>query len=847
MARSLSAHLQALKPEDLETLLQRRPEARRLLNGRATPDYSSLADALSRSERIRTAAASLSAFLTQLLQLALWLGPEVSAGALAEQAPGVPLEDLRAGAEDLGRWGLAFVVDRGRPAADRAWLLGGPGSTAAAITRPAGLGPLARRVLVERSPGFLSAVAHHIGLASRPHSGKEALVIEIAAALSDPERVKHLLAEAPAKSFTLFGLILSSGGMTRHELMTAGHVRWSDPPWGERRKVMTPMDWLESRGLLVFDGLTHYAGLIAVPAEVELALRGGRIFELWPSASPPQLALPPEAVAGHLGAGDPSKILAEMESVLEEWSQSRPTALQRGGLGVRELRKTAKTVGFPERYVCFLYALAAEAELIGVDSDGRVVPSPEATVWAEQPAPQRWSRLFDAWRACRLWNEQDGLVAHDKAAELLGVSRVRTAVLQELSDLPRASATNAQLLGSRIFWHQPELFHCEDCAQGLVGWVIEALLWLGTAAGPNPIRLLEPGRSAALDPAWYLPGQGGADSPPSPGVAPFATEVATCTVGADLNIIVPGPPVHELGWALSRFADLKASSPARIYLLSETSLRRALDDGMQASQISAVLERYASRGVPQNVAYLIEDTGRRHGHLVAGAAGLYLRSEDPGLLRAATADRRLAAFRPRLIAPTVAILQGDNVEKLLVTLRAAGYLPVAEDGGGILTGRGPSTQVQPLLSRSRVPCPLTRAEAVRLAHEIRVSSVRTPRAARERAASGPGAGTGTGTGTGRTILDGRSVANRREIARLVELAIQEAHVLEIAYVSTTGRHTTRCIEPMELSGGMVGAWCRLRQDERNFVLANIESARATGERFDEGESADEEIDTIDFR
>lgn len=826
MARTLSAHLQALAPDDLEALLRRRSEIRWLVSGRRRPDFDALAEVLSRPEAMRHAAMSLTKFLNQLLQLGLWLGPEVSVEALADEAPEVPLADLRAGAEELARWGLAFVVEcpgKGQ------WSLAVPAATAASVATPAGFGPLARRLLAQRTPDFLRTVAGFLGLLTRPHAGKDAQAAEIAAVLADPDRVDALLAEAPPRSQALFELIRGEGAMTRHELMTGGHVRWSDPPWGERRKIVTPLDWLESRALVIYDAETHYTGTVLVPAEVELALRGGRIFAAWPPASPPPLALPAAKAPAHAGGGDPTKILVEMGAVLEEWAATRPTALQRGGLGVRELRRSAKALNFPEPYVSFLYALAVEAGFIGVDDDGRVVPTPQASTWAAQPAPQRWARLFEAWQTSRLWSEQEGLVALDKVVGHLWVYRLRTGIVEDLASLPPGAVSDAQHLGSRTYFRQPALFHCEDCAQNLATKALEALVWLGAATGPGPASLLEPARSAVADPQWWRT--------EGPGTQAFAAEVSACTVGADMNIIVPGPPVHELGSALGRFAELKASSPARIYRLSEASLRRAFDDGMQTAEILSVLERHAPKGVPQNVSYLIEDVGRRHGHLVAGEVGLYLRSDDPGLLRSALADRRLAAFRPRLIAPTVAVLSGDSVEALLVTLRGAGYFPVAEDGGGTLRGRAAATTVRPLINLGHGAGPISRGEAATLAAAIRQATppavAAPPKAKRKPLEAGaplPG------------LLDGRTLTDRRDIVKLVELAIEEALVLEVSYLSlTSGRRTLRQIEPMVLENGALVAWCRLRDDERRFVLAGIEWARATGERYLDDAQTGEEI------
>src|SRR5207237_10091546 len=105
------------------------------------------------------------------------------------------------GAGALSRGGRALAEGKGRGSRDggRGWPLEVPASSAAAVAMPPGFGHPARRALESRSPGFLSAVARHVGLASRPRSGKGAMVAELAEALSGPQRVQELLAEAPAK------------------------------------------------------------------------------------------------------------------------------------------------------------------------------------------------------------------------------------------------------------------------------------------------------------------------------------------------------------------------------------------------------------------------------------------------------------------------------------------------------------------------------------------------------------------------------------------------------------------------------------------------------------------------
>ena len=866
MAISLAARLGALTRPDLEVLLQRRPETRQLLDAKR-PDRQALAEVIARPDAVRTAVGSLDAFLSNLLHVALWLSPDVSPAALAAQAPGVGSEVLLAGAQELSRWGLAFVVNAAAAGVNGSlgWSLEVPDCVVAAVTLPTGLGPRARAGLGLRTAASLDRTAAYLGLAHRS-TRKDGLLDEIAAALSDPHTVRRLLAEAPNGAERIFRKIRDAGGaIAWGELCAAGYVTWSQQRWAGHREPASPLEWLESRGLVMSPVPVAYTGApVALPAEVELALRGGRLFESWPSAAPPALAVAGTpglgeraAAADQAASGDPSKILADMEVLLQFWAEVRPPSLQRGGLGVRELRKCAKALDFPERYAGFLYALAAEAGLVGCDGEQRVVPLPAATHWADEPPPLRWAVLFGAWVTCMLWTEPaKGLVDVDKVVRIPSLVRLRSMLVHELAALPADAATDAAALGRRLAWRLANLVHCEECTVELARLSLEALSWLGCVSGPPRVRLLEPARSAARDPGWARAA--------GPGTACFAASVSECLVGADLSIIVPGPPVSELGAALGRFADLKASSPARVYRLSEASLRRALDGGMKAAEITAVLERHAPRGIPQNVAYLIEDVATRHGHLRAGRAGLYLRSDDPALLAGAVADRRLRAFAPRLIAPNVALLDGDSPAKLLAALRSAGYLPVEDAGAG--AGADPAAvHLRPLLTRSSFAPGMARTEAAALAGALtQVVPGKAP--GRQQAPAGaspagtapagasPAGASPAGTAPAGTAPAGAKPApgpglpgagayrNPIDIRQLMEVAAIEEMVVEISYLTSKGHTATLLIEPFDVDRAKVHAWCRQTDAEKTFSLTRIVWARATGERTTDDDDDDDEFD-----
>src|SRR2546430_1904920 len=138
------------------------------------------------------------------------------------------------------------------------------------------------------------------------------------------------------------------GGVLRwDELVRGGLVSWHQSRWTGQGADLSPLEWLESRGLLVtLSGTIDDGAPVAVPAEVEVALRGGKMFESWPPAQPPRVAVARPsgprtktvaavAKAGQPVVGDPGKSVADLEALLDLWAQVESPSLQKGGLGVR--------------------------------------------------------------------------------------------------------------------------------------------------------------------------------------------------------------------------------------------------------------------------------------------------------------------------------------------------------------------------------------------------------------------------------------------------------------------------------------------------------------------------------
>jgi predicted DNA-binding transcriptional regulator YafY len=63
---------------------------------------------------------------------------------------------------------------------------------------------------------------------------------------------------------------------------------------------------------------------------------------------------------------------------------------------------------------------------------------------------------------------------------------------------------------------------------------------------------------------------------------------------------------------------------------------------------------------------------------------------------------------------------------------------------------------------------------------------------------------------------------------LLTRALDDGRPVEIDYVDSAHRRTTRVVEDLQDLGGLLEGWCRLRDDERNFSPEGIVAVRPVG-------------------
>jgi hypothetical protein len=668
---------------------------------------------------------------------------------------------------------------------------------------PAGLGPPLADLLARRDAGRLHALARDLGVSAEPGTdpaggsgvGPDPASV-LAEHLADPDVLNTLLDRAP------------DGVRDVLDRLTWG------PPVGavaradrdvDRDSARSPVEWLLAHGLL---GVAD-AGHVVLPREVGLHLRGGRVHAETLSEPPAlEAAERPTALVDRAAGSAAADLLRLVGELLEAWSAQPPPVLRSGGLGVRELRRTASTLDVDEETAAFVVEVAYAAGLVADDgeADPSWAPTPAYDTWLDAPPPRSWATLAAAWaaatRAPGMVGSRDdrGGVRGPLSAELDRplTREVRGRVLAELTDAPPGAAPNVPSLLDRLRWRRPRRtgrLHDE-----LVRWTLreaELLGVTGRAALSTPGRVLATGASGPDDDPLAKLAAAMADLLPTP--------VDHVLLQADLTAVAPGPLETALGRLMALSADVESRGGATVYRFSGSSVRRALDAGWSASDLVAALAAGSRTPVPQPLEYLIHDVARRHGRVRVGAASSYVRSDDESTLRELLADRRAASLRLRQLAPTVLAAQADPATVLAV-LREVGLAPAAESPDGDVLVRRPDARRTPV----RLPPRPAGGEPVPPTDPLLAAVVRALRLGQRSADAEP-----PRTGPRLSPTDPAvTLATLRD-------AVAGRQRVWIGYADASGRVDRRVVEPLTVDGGRVTAFDHATDEVRDFSVHRV--------------------------
>jgi len=647
----------------------------------------------------------------------------------------------------------------------------------AALTHPAGLGPPARELLAALPLERLRTLAEDLGL---PVSFADAagLAESLAERLADP------------------GPLVEDAGPEARAALE--HLAWG-PPTGRienaRRPVRlaearSPVERLLARGLLIAtDERT-----VALPREVGLYLRGGALFREDVVAEPvPDGTKRPRRLTDQIASGQAFTLLRLTEELLEHWGVHPPPVLRSGGLGVRELKAAAARLDLSERDAALVVEVAHAAGLLERDSlSSEWLPTRSYDLWLLRDAAARWVDLVSAWleadRVPGLVGERD---ARDKAINALSDELVRPSAArirrETLEALPEGVAPTEESVLRTLAWRHPR--RAGGLHDRIVSWTLHEAAFLGVTgfgARASYTGALLSGGDVAEELAALLP-----------------EPVDTVLLQADLTAVAPGPLVPDLARELALTADVESKGGATVYRFTPESVRRALDAGRTVSDLLDLLARHSSTPVPQPLAYLVEDVGRRHGRLRVGTALSYVRCDDPAVLDEILADRRAATLRLYRLAPTV-LASRLSRQELLESLRAVGFSPVPEspEGGLVVTrtdARRAETPARPPAEHEPV-----------VDERIAAAAVRALRAGEEAAAVGAPEGEPPRTPSASLLEELRAAIGTR---------------LWIGYLDQQGRASSRIVEPVRVDGGYLTAYDQTRASVQRFALHRITGVR----------------------
>ena len=558
------------------------------------------------------------------------------------------------------------------------------------------------------------------------------------------------------------------------------------------------MEWLLAHGLLVASGPDS----VVLPREVALLLRGGRIHAETP-------VRPPEAPTrtwttvdvDRAAAAQSFEFVRLVEGLLESWGLDPPPVLRAGGLGVRDLRRTALALDVEESVAGFVAESAYIAGLLAPDGEPheRYAPTPEYDRWLAQSTGDRWSALAAAWltttRVAGWIGTRDD---RDKPLAALGpelergaAPELRRLALEELRALPPGDALDVAGVTARVAWRRPR--RSARMAPTLVRWTLDEAERLGVTGRGALSRvgraLINDGRDAAADVLEPL----------------LPEPLDHILLQADLTAVAPGPLESSLAAELALMADVESTGGATVYRFTPASVRRALDAGRTADDVRGFLATRSRTPVPQPLTYLVDDVARRHGVIRVGTAKSYLRCDDEAVLSEILADRRSATLKLRRLAAGV-IVARVSPEELLTGLRDMGYAPAAESDEGAVIVRRPDVH---RTGARRLPAPVG-AEPPGPSQVLLTAAVRALRAG-DRASEAP-----RGPVSG-PVMGG--VLPRTPAAQTMELlrdALERDRPLWIGFVDQDGGVTERVVDPVRLSGGALSAF-----DHRTGELRDV--------------------------
>lgn len=333
--------------------------------------------------------------------------------------------------------------------------------------------------------------------------------------------------------------------------------------------------------------------------------------------------------------------------VLAELGNQPARELAKGGLALPDSKRLAEVAGINLEELPRLFHRADEAGLV-VRDGAFWLESDLGAEWTQLSAAGKWRRLAECWR--------DRIPA--PLRDLVG---------------RRSESITATDLRDDVRWFYPAGGRWID--EGLDRLVGDAES-LGLAVAGEPVG------------AGRLVLAGDIDRAARQLAAHFPPQVDKVYLQHDLTIVSPGPLEPTLDARLRGFADIEGRDVASTYRVSAASVNRALAAGETAESILEFLRGLAIAGIPQPLAYLVDEAAGRFGAVRVTAAHesdtparSSVRSDDEQLVRTLSVDQALSSLGLRQVGPN-RLLSRFAPDVVFWALSDARYPVAAEDAKG---------------------------------------------------------------------------------------------------------------------------------------------------------------------
>ncbi len=352
-----------------------------------------------------------------------------------------------------------------------------------------------------------------------------------------------------------------------------------------------------------------------------------------------------------------------------------------------------------EDYTSFLYCLCRESDFLYVSGEKQVYGVNEkGRSWLHWDTKTQHRVLFEAWRNGMMWGEmyEEPIRKANAPRSLDFMVSLRGQALSLLAEAETTDFLFTPVLFALFMFRCPFILSDPRSNEEIVGSQIDymralveqCLYWLGMAE----LGLQETPSSSAK------PATEEEDDEENLPIGYRLTPLGRWLVKGE-RYELPEPPREEQ-FVLQANGEIFAPpylSPIKYYemlnfaefpikgaqmghpVVTKESLRRAIDRGETVQSVMDYLSAASRVGVPQNIEYLIKEVGGKHGHIHLGRATLYIKVDSPILLQELQARKEFKGLFHRTLSDTIALLNGEDLDKTLKDLRKAGYLPVSDE------------------------------------------------------------------------------------------------------------------------------------------------------------------------